>query len=65
MKSEIADDIDCDSIARASLNAADAYPHLKILCVRCSQSVLGSEFRAHFDEHVRGRQPPPAHWEAL
>jgi hypothetical protein len=62
---EIAQGITSDSILKASLESARAYPDLKILCLHCHKSVLGAVLPTHLDQHLLGSLPPPNHWEAL
>jgi hypothetical protein len=65
MNDEIAADIMSDSMIQASLESAFTYPDLKILCLKCGESVIGAEFPPHLQQHISGSEPPPNHWEAL
>ena len=64
---EIAAAIVDDGIDAQSVEAARAYPELKILCLRCRESVLGSAFEGHLAVHKNAASIAdiPSHWMAL
>lgn len=67
-ETEVAAAIIDDGIDRQSVEAARAYPDLKILCLRCQESVLGSAFEPHLRAHQKKQVEAsdiPSHWEAL